>query len=337
MDILQMPSLLALTLPEIDPHEFVSTRDQILLIVMAFFIMLGMGASTTPRDFISALRRPAGLVIGWLTQFTIMPFLAFVMVVFFLVKLTDLPQEAVWFLGISALLMGSIPAGTTSNIFTYFSKGNLALSVMMTTNSTIWAVVMTPLALLIYGELLLGGAIMGIDMQAAHDLKIPLTNIMVTIALMLVPVFAAMGIRRYNANVGAVLELVGGILGIFFIIYLIVTWVPRNWAILTGMPWQVYFITVGLGLFGITIAYNIAKLIRLHPKNARTVGLETGIQNGPLAITIVLVSFSGSEHLALVAIIPALYTLFIVFVSLFVTLYFRRANLAEEQKIPSLL
>ncbi len=337
MDMSLLPTLVGMTLPEIDPDEFVKTSETILLVLMAFFIMLGMGASTTPRDFFSALKRPAGLIIGWVTQFGIMPLLAFLMVYVLLVPMTDLPQAVIWSVAVSALLMGSIPGGTTSNIFTYFSKGNLALSVMMTTNSTIWAVVMTPLALYLYGELLLAGWIMGIDTRTVQDLQIPLANIMVTIGLMLVPVFLAMTIRRYNANIGAVLELVGGILGILFIVYLIVTWVPRNWGILAAMSWQVYFITICLGLFGISIAYNIAKMIRLHPKNARTVGLETGIQNGPLAITIVLVSYRDSAYLAHVLIVPALYTLFIVFVSLFVTLYFRRANLAEEQKIPSLL
>jgi predicted Na+-dependent transporter len=327
----------SMNLPPIDPDTFVTSAESILLVLMAVFIMLGMGASTTPRDFLSALRRPAGLLIGWVTQFGIMPLLSYVMVVLLLVYTTDLGPTEIWFMGIGALLMGSVPAGTTSNIFTYFSKGNLALSVMMTTNSTIWALLMTPLALYVYGEVLLRGQLPDPDMTLSADLTIPIVNVVVTIAIMLVPVFVAMGIRRYNANVGAILELLGGLLGILFIVYLIVTWVPRNFSILAGMPWQVYFITTGLGLFGILIAYQLARAVRLHPRNARTVGLETGIQNGPLAITIVLVSYRQSEHLALVMMVPALYTLFIVFVSILVTLYFRRANLAEEQKIPSLL
>jgi predicted Na+-dependent transporter len=71
--------------------------------------------------------------------------------------------------------------------------------------------------------------------------------------------------------------------------------------------------------------------------NARTIALETGIQNGPLGIAIVLLSFSGNPDIGLILIIPALYSLFIVLVATFVTFWFRRANLAEEQKIPNLL
>jgi BASS family bile acid:Na+ symporter len=81
----------------------------------------------------------------------------------------------------------------------------------------------------------------------------------------------------------------------------------------------------------------IAKAIRLHPMNARTIALETGIQNGPLAIAIVLLTFGGTADVGLILIVPALYSLFIVIISTFVTFWFRRANVAAEQKIPNLL
>jgi bile acid transporter len=306
-------------LPEavMETPEVVTQFEQIMLVALLFVIMLGMGASLTPRDFIAAIKRPWGLIIGWVTQFGIMPLVAFTMIM-----LLGLPAWA----AVGALLMGSVPGGTTSNIFTYFSKGNLALSVLMTTNSTLWALIMTPLALWLYGSAFVSG-----------DLQIPFENIAVTLAILLVPVAIAMVIRRYNANVGAVMELMGGIFGVFVIIFLIVTWVPRNWELLLTTPWNIYFVAVMLGPIGISVAYWIAKAIKLHPMNARTVGLETGIQNGPLAIGIVILSFRDPAVMNDVILIPVLYSLFIVIVATFITLYFRRANLAEEQKIPSLL
>jgi len=266
-------------------HQVVTDFEQVVLVALVFVIMFGLGAGLTPRDFASALRRPQGLIIGWLTQFGIMPFLAFVLVLVFILPL---PQEYAVPVAIGALLMGSVPAGTTSNVFTYFSKGNLALSVMMTTNSTLWALVMTPLALLLYGTRF---------MPPGSELQIPIQNIVVTLVILLVPVAVGMLIRRYNANIGAVLELMGGFIGVFFIVFLLVTWVPRNWRLLVITPWQVYAVSILLGLLGITIAYGIARAIRLHPANARTVGLETGIQNGPLAIAIVLLTFPDSPAL----------------------------------------
>lgn len=297
----------------------VSDFEQVLLVVLLFVIMLGMGASLTPRDFLLAIKKPWGLVIGWLAQFGIMPLLAFAMVM-----TLGLHQSLPW-VAVGALLMGSVPAGTTSNIFTYFSKGNLALSVLMTTNSTLWAIIMTPLALAIYGSTLV-----------AQGVQIPMQNIIVTLVILLVPVAIAMMIRRKNANVGAVLELMGGLFGVFVILFLIVTWVPRNWELLLTTPWEVYFIAVLLGPFGIVFGYLAAKLLKLHPMNVRTIALETGIQNGPLAIGIVILSFSGTAMDGAI-LIPVLYSLFIVIAATFITLYFRRANIAEEQNIPNLL
>jgi len=318
-------TLIVATQTVVNEQEVVTPFEQALLVGLVFVIMFGLGAGLTPRDFRMAVRRPSGLIIGFLTQFGIMPLLAYGLIVLFLFQLE--PEYALP-VAIGALLMGCVPAGTTSNIFTYFSKGNLALSIMMTTNSTLWAILMTPLLLALYGSLIF---------TDNSDLQIPIINIVVTLATLLIPVVAGMILRRYSANIGAVMELLGGFFGLFFIVFLMATWVPRNWALLTSTPWQTYVVAIGLGLFGITIAYFLARAIRVHPMNARTIGLETGIQNGPLAIAIVLLTFNGNPDIGLILIVPALYSLFIVIVSTFVTFAFRRANLADEQKIPSLL
>lgn len=309
----------------VNEQDVVTPFEQNLLVGLVFVIMFGLGAGLTPRDFKLALKRPSGLIIGFITQFGIMPVLAYVLCLVFLFQLA--PEYALP-VAVGALLMGAVPAGTTSNMFTYFSKGNLALSVMMTTNSTLWAILMTPLALAIFGNLLF---------SETSEFQIPITNIVVTLAVLLIPVVLGMLIRRYSANIGAVLELLGGFFGLFFIVFLVLTWVPRNWALLSSTPWQTYVVAIGLGLFGIAIAYGIAKAIRLHPANARTIALETGIQNGPLAIAIILLTFQGSPDIGLILIVPALYSLFIVLIATVVTFVFRRANTAAEQKIPNLL
>lgn len=309
----------------VSEQDVVTPFEQNLLVALVFVIMFGLGAGLTPKDFKLAVRRPWGLIIGWLTQFGIMPLLAYLLALFFLFQL---PIEYAAPVALGALLMGCVPAGTTSNIFTYFSKGNLALSVIMTTNSTLWAILMTPLMLALYGNLLFADN---------PEFQIPIANIVVTLLILLIPVVLGMLIRRYSPNIGAVLELLGGFFGLFFIVFLMATWVPRNWGLLSSTPWQTFVVAIGLGLFGIFIAYMIAKAIRLHPMNARTIALETGIQNGPLAIAIVLLTFGGTADVGLILIVPALYSLFIVIISTFVTFWFRRANVAAEQKIPNLL
>ncbi len=220
-----------------------------------------------------------------------------------------------------------MPAGTTSNLFTYFSKGNLALSVTMTVNSTLWAFIMTPAALFIYSNLL------GLD----ESLSVPFAELALVIFGLIVPVALGMFLRKLSSNIGAVLELVGGVMGLLFIPFLIIIWVPRNWQLLLTTEWPTYAVAIGMGLVGMTVAYYIAKAIKLHPMNARTVSLETGINNGPLAIAVIIAVYIDNPGIDEILLIPALYSLFIVIISAAVTLVFRRANVAAEQKIPNLL
>ncbi|MDP5086232.1 MAG: bile acid:sodium symporter family protein [Yoonia sp.] len=289
----------------------VGPLEQAILALMIFVIMLGMGASLTPRDFILALKRPYGLMIGVISQYGFMPLIGFILA-------TTLPVSDPIKIGI--LIMACMPGGTTSNIFAYFSKGNLALSVLMTVTSTVFGVVLIPIVLVLYA--------------GALDLDIPRENIIATLVLLLVPVAIGMVLRKFNANVGAVTEFMGSMLAIFFILFLIVSWIPRNWEFLLTTTWATYFGSIVLGLFGFALGYGFSTLLRLHPRNARTIALETGIQNGPLAIAIIAFTFSGLEAQAVMA-VPVLYSLFIVITSTMLTLWFRRINTANEQPLPN--
>jgi BASS family bile acid:Na+ symporter len=289
----------------------VGPLEQAILALMIFVIMLGMGASLTPRDFTLALKRPYGLMIGVVSQYGFMPLIGFILA-------TTLPVSEPIKIGI--LIMACMPGGTTSNIFTYFSKGNLALSVLMTVTSTVFGVVLIPIVLLVYAS--------------ALDLDIPRENIIATLVLLLVPVGVGMILRKLNANVGAVTEFMGSMLALFFILFLIVSWIPRTWEFLLTTTWATYFASIVLGLFGMALGYGFAKALSLHPRNARTVALETGIQNGPLAIAIIAFTFAGSEAQSYMA-VPVLYSLFIVITSAMVTMWFRRVNTANEQPLPN--
>jgi predicted Na+-dependent transporter len=320
-----MRSLMILAAETANEATVVNEFEQTLLRVFILIIMFGLGAGLTPKDFGLALRRPWGLFIGWITQFGIMPLTSYLLVVTVLLQFS--PPEGVLFIALGALIMGSVPAGTTSNLFTYFSKGNLALSVTMTVNSTLWAFVMTPASLWLYSNLL------GLD----ESLSVPIGELATVIVGLIIPVGLGMLLRRLSANIGSVLELVGGIMGLLFIPFLIIIWVPRNWQLLLTTGWPTYTVAIGMGLVGMIVAYYFSKALRLHPMNARTIALETGINNGPLAIAVIVAVYIDNPGLDQILLIPALYSLFIVLISTAVTLVFRRANLAAEQKIPNLL
>lgn len=282
-----------------------------LLGLMMMVIMLGMGASLTPRDFLIAFRKPKGILVGVLCQYGIMPFVGFVLAV----TLGFPPGVAV-----GLILIACMPGGTTSNIFTYFSKGVLALSIMMTSVSTLVALVMVPLLLEFYsGQAGISG-----------DFRIPPANVAQVLVVLLVPTAIGMLLRKFNPNIGATIELLGALLGVVVILFLIVTWVPRNHELLATTPWPVYFSAIGLGLIGMGLGFFLARLLRQDTNRSRTIALETGIQNGPLAALIVTLTFSG-ELQQQVLLVPLLYSLFIVLTSTAVMLVFRR--LADREAL----
>ena len=280
-----------------------------LLGIMMMVIMLGMGASLTFNDFRIALRKPAGIGIAIVTTYLLTPMLGWA-----LATALQLPAP----LAVGLILMACLPGGTTSNIFNYFSKGVLSLSILMTIVSTLIAVVMVPITLGIFTAGI-GG-----------DWKIPPETIAQVLFVLLVPTLIGVLLRKWNPNVGATLELVGGVLGIVVILFLIISWVPRNHQLLAATPWQVYFGAIGLGVFGFAVGYVFARLVRQDKRRARTIALEMGIQNGPLGVLIVLLTFKG-EMQQQVLLIPVLYSLFIVLTSSALTVWFRRITTREEQ------
>lgn len=281
-----------------------------LLGILMMIIMLGMGASLTFKDFRIAFRKPQGILVGLLCQYGIMPALGFLLAV-----ALGLPPAV----AVGLLLMGCMPGGTTSNIFTYFSKGTLALSIMMTVCSTLVAVVMVPLLLALYGGL----------MDVSSEYVIPAANVAQVLVVLLVPTVIGIMLRKWNPNIGATIELIGALLGVFVIVFLIGSWVPRNWQLLLTTSGNVYFAAIGLGLIGMVLGYVLARGLKQDTRRARTIALETGIQNGPLAVLIVTLTFTGTMQQQ-VLLIPILYSLFIVLTSSAITVWFRRITTREE-------
>ncbi|MFN7124605.1 MAG: bile acid:sodium symporter [Allorhizobium sp.] len=280
-----------------------------LLGIMMMVIMLGMGASMTWRDFFIAFRKPKGILVGLLSQYMIMPFLGYALAV-----ILGLPAG----MAAGLILIACMPGGTTSNIFAYFSKGVLALSIMMTTVSTLVAVVTVPFLLSFYSGLAgLGG-----------DYVIPAGNVAQVLVVLLVPTVLGMFLRKMNANVGATIEMIGSLLGVVVILFLIGSWVPRNYQMLLDTPFPVYIAAIGIGLTGMLLGYWLARGLRQDSNRARTISLETGIQNGPLAALIVTLSFTGIQQQE-VLFIPILYSLFIVITSSIVTVWYRRTATEE--------
>ena len=108
---------------------------------LLMIVMFGMGLTTKPSDFAIVFKRPRDIITGCAAQFIIMPLLAFL-----LGKVFRLNDELL----VGVVLVGTCPGGTSSNVITYLSKGDTALSVGMTGVNTLLAPFLTPVLTYFY-------------------------------------------------------------------------------------------------------------------------------------------------------------------------------------------
>ena len=115
---------------------------QVLMVGVVFTLMLGLGSTVRVSDLLAIKKNPKAPLIGFICQFVLMPLCAYA-----LAKIVGVTDEQ----GLSMVLVGCTPGGSTSNLFTFFSRGDLPLSIVMTVISNSAAFFMMPLLLLIYG------------------------------------------------------------------------------------------------------------------------------------------------------------------------------------------
>jgi bile acid transporter len=291
--------------------------DQLLLAVMIFAIMFGMGASLTKADFRAVIQKPRGILIGFLSQFGLMPFVAFGLAI-----VLELPPAY----AIALILIGCLPGGTTSNMFAYFARGSVALSIAMTTASTTLALLMMPLLLEFYSTGFTQQISEAMRAEGADsDFVIPTGNIIGSLVLVLVPVAGGMYLR-YKSRVWAkTAEDTAGFMAIIVILYLIGTAFVRHSGLFIETPWEIYMAAICVGLLGFLFGFWMSRLFRLPPLFQRAISLETGIQNGPIAFAIILLSFTEPIQSQMLW-LAILYSTFIVITSSFITLYYRRTG-----------
>ena len=273
----------------------------IMLPALVLLLMYGMGCTIYFDDLRNHFRRPKPLLIGMLSQFCVMPLVAFALGYAF-----DLSPES----HISLIIIGCTPGGTTSNLFAYWAGGDTSLSIAMTTTSTTVALGMQ-LALIKLLTDLPGGLVDRAD-ASGSSIKIPYTSMVAVLFIIVVPV--ALGIytrakSMQNAIYGA---RVGSIAG-FVVVLVAIVYGSITQAHIFASDGSIWAVSILLGLCGFGFGYGVATASGMSSKVARTVALETGIQNGPLAIGIIQLSFAHDECLqSQMIIFPLFYSVWIV-------------------------
>lgn len=222
-------------------------------------IMFGMGLTLKLSDFTEVVKRPIPVLVGVLAQFIIMPLIALL-----LVKTFDVDPM----LAVGIILVGCCPGGTSSNVITFLSKGDVALSVTITSISTLLAPLVTPFLLQLYA-----GAI----------IDIPLYSMVVTIAkLVLFPIAAGVIIHYFlGQRIQPVISLLPmiSVTGIVLIIAIVIA---LSQARIAESGLFILFIVILHNLLGYGLGFLLGRLCGFNLAQQRAIMVEVGMQNSGL-------------------------------------------------------
>jgi BASS family bile acid:Na+ symporter len=283
--------------------------DNVSTIVLALsliIIMLGMGLSLVLDDFKRIFIAPKAMITGLINQIVLLPLIGFL-----LIKMFALPPE----IAIGIVILVACPGGPTSNLITHLAKGDLALSVSLTAITSFITLLTIPFIINLGLKMTLGQST---DIQ----LDIMQTIIQVLV-IVIIPVIIGMVIRVARPDFADRMQQPVRIASaIVFVLVLLGIIIKEQDKIITYFK-QAGTVTLILNLATMATGLLAAKIMRLPFRQGVSISIESGIQNGTLAISIATVLLLNTEY----AIAPAVYSL-IMFITggIFIFIALRRGK-----------
>ena len=231
-------------------------------------VMFGMGLTLKEEDFRMVIRRPQDILIGCIAQFTIMPLLAFG-----LGKIFGLETG----LMAGVILVGTCPGGTSSNVITYLSRGDVALSVGMTSVNTLLAPFLTPAI-----TWLLLRTSVSVDM-AAMFLSI--------VKVVIVPVALGFLINHFAGKYTQKIQDILPMISVAVITMIVAAVVSHNAARILDTGAVVFAVVILHNLLGYIVGYLVASLLKLPAAKRKAISIEVGMQNSGLATSLAGTAF----------------------------------------------
>lgn len=232
-------------------------------------IMFGMGLNVKATDFKELFIRPKFVLIGIGAQFIIMPLIAYV-----LVKGFNLPLG----LAIGVVLVGTCPGGTSSNVITYLSKGDVALSVGITSCTTLLAPFMTP----ILTKLLIGQSI---------DVNV-IAMFLSVVKVVIVPIVLGILAHRFLPKIAGLLKDVLPMISTLGIVAIVIAVVSVSAEKIIANLGIIVLIIVCHNLFGYLFGFLVGKSVTKDMAKVKALSVEVGMQNSGLATSLALTHFA---------------------------------------------
>lgn len=238
-------------------------------------IMFGMGMSLTLDDFRNVFRQPKSVAIGTLLQFTIMPFVAFVLITLFHLR----PEIA-----IGVVLVGCCPGGTASNVISYIAHADVALSVSMTMVNTLLAPIVTPFL---------------VWLIAGTWVNISFFSMMMSIVQMvLLPLILGVALNYFFPKQVANVIKVMPMLSALVVILTVGCVVSLSGRAIVDNGLIILTVVILHNLAGMALGSFFAKRFGLNKAQTRAMTIEVGMQNSGLASTLALMYFTAAGGIA---------------------------------------
>ena len=231
-------------------------------------IMLGMGLTLRLSDFNEVRKTPSWVLTGFFLQFTVMPLFGWLLGYVF-----NLPP----FFAVGLILVSSCPGGTASNVIVFLSKSNLALSVTMTTISTITSIVLTPLLISS-----LSGNIIDVDAMGLFYS---------TLKVILIPILLGVFINTKFPNYTESIKVYSPSFAVILITLIVASIIGQGKQIILSSGLSLLFAIMSLHMIGFVLGYFLSKLLLKNEAVSKTISIEVGMQNSGLGVVLAKENF----------------------------------------------
>lgn len=286
--------------------------DKLSTIILAsslIIIMLGMGLSLKTEDFKRIFVYPKAILVGLSNQLIILPLMGFA-----IASLFNLRAE----IAIGIMILAACPGGPTSNLISHLAKADLALSVSLTAISSFITIITIPF--------IVNFALIHF-INEGQMIKLDVVSTIIQIfVIIVIPVAIGMFIRYKNETFAKKManpvRKASGIVMALVIIGLVV----KERENFVSYFQQAGIVALSLNVATMAVGYFSAKIFKIKDRRAVSISIESGIQNGTLAITVAVVLLHNSEY----AIAPAIYSLIMFFTGGILIYYGIRRSKSEN-------
>lgn len=245
--------------------------------IALFIIMIGIGMTLTIRDFRQVAVYPKGMIVGTVAQILVMPLIAFM-----LATLLAVPPA----IAVGLVIIAACPGGTTSNLFVLLSRGNIALSIVLTVSASLITILTLPLFTNIALQHYMG---------TEEDIVLPVwKTVGMLIGIVLFPVAIGMVVRTRKPEVArkaeSIVSIFGGIVLAVLIVALVYGVRDQIWELLK----QAGPATILLNVAGIVLGLAAGRVAGLTQRESLAVAVELGVKNGTIALMVTLTLLESS-------------------------------------------